>query len=63
MSLVDAMRGQKVTGKWEAVPPLVRRLEGPGEGGIGREDVESFAPCLMKSTLQRCQLVFWFDKN
>lgn len=31
---------EKVTGKWEEVSSLVRRLEVPGEGGIGREGME-----------------------
>lgn len=32
--------GEKVTGKWEEVSPLFRRLKVPGEGGIGREGME-----------------------
>lgn len=31
---------ETVTGKWEEVSPLIRRLIVPGEGGIGREGME-----------------------
>lgn len=31
---------RKVIGKWGDVSPLVRRLEGTSEGGIGREGAE-----------------------
>ena len=40
--LMDAMVGvgEKVTGKWEEVSPLARRLKVPGEGSTRREGME-----------------------